>query len=311
MATFRVMVSGRIQAVIRANGKNQSKTFSTRKQAEQWAETIEAKDRQNDICLKDVMQSYQNLIMIGRGGFERFEAIHRVILKVLGNKKVRKLTPEDVCRFRDRRVDNVSGSTARLECQQLSRILKHARTHHKINTLELMQDFVYPRATPLKTQTLSYLQIKQISSLMQPRMKALVLLGYETAMRRVELCAISRKMVDFENRVLHLSHTKNGLSRSVPLSLVAIEILKDSFSKYGDAPWRYDPHSVSTAWRRAAGRAKISGFTFHDVRHAAITRYAVKGLNTPQLQTVSGHKDIRMLARYTHIQAGQIAYLLD
>ncbi|MCD8548479.1 MAG: site-specific integrase [Aeromonadaceae bacterium] len=304
MATFRDLPSGRTQAVIRLNGKSQSKTFPSREQAEAWADKIEVKERATQIRLSVVMDTYLSMFMKNRGGYDRFEHIHKVILKAMGNKEIRKLTPEDICKFRDRRVAKVAGSTARLECQQLSRLLKHARIHHKIDTSELMRDFVYPRATPLKTQTLNAIQIQQIAGYMRPKMRALVLLGYETAMRRMELCSITKQMVNFQQRVIHLVYTKNGCSRMVPLSLKAIEILRDSFECYGDAPWKYDPHSVSTAWRRAAAQAKISGFTFHDVRHAAITKYAVKGLNTPQLQAVSGHKDVRMLARYTHIQAG-------
>lgn len=311
MATYRDLPSGRVQAVIRLNGKSQSKTFASREQAEAWSDKIEIKERATQIRLSVVMDTYLSMYMKNRGGYDRFEQIHKVILKVMGDKEIHKLTPEDICKFRDRRVAKVAGSTARLECQQFSRLLKHARIHHKIDTTELMRDFVYPRATPLKTETLTEIQIKQIARYMQPKMQALVMLGYETAMRRVELCAITHKMVNFQQRVLHLHHTKNGHSRMVPLSLKAMDILKDSFEKYGDSPWKYDPHSVSTAWRRAAAQAKISGFTFHDVRHASITRYAIKGLNTPQLQTVSGHRDVRMLARYTHIQAGEIANLLD
>ena len=45
----------------------------------------------------------------------------------------------------------------------------------------------------------------------------------------------------------------------------------------------------------------------HDLRHEALSRLSELGLNTPELATMSGHKDVRMLLRYTHIQPVQLA----
>ena len=55
---------------------------------------------------------------------------------------------------------------------------------------------------------------------------------------------------------------------------------------------------------------KIHNLRFHDLRHTAITRYARKGLNPLQLAVISGHKDMRMLQRYTHPQADDVAALM-
>jgi Phage integrase family len=39
---------------------------------------------------------------------------------------------------------------------------------------------------------------------------------------------------------------------------------------------------------------------FHDLRHEAISRFFEKGLNVPEVALISGHRDPRMLFRYTH-----------
>ena len=39
---------------------------------------------------------------------------------------------------------------------------------------------------------------------------------------------------------------------------------------------------------------------FHDLRHEAISRFFEMGLTTPEVALISGHRDMRMLFRYTH-----------
>ncbi|NEG57836.1 tyrosine-type recombinase/integrase [Pantoea agglomerans] len=57
--------------------------------------------------------------------------------------------------------------------------------------------------------------------------KAIIMLAWETAMRRNELLAIPPSMVDFKRRVIHLSdeQTKNGEGRDVPLNSAALALL--------------------------------------------------------------------------------------
>ena len=58
-----------------------------------------------------------------------------------------------------------------------------------------------------------------------------------------------------------------------------------------------------TARERAKRRAMIEDLHFHDLRHEAISRFFEMGLSIPEVALISGHKDYRMLARYTHLRA--------
>ena len=42
-------------------------------------------------------------------------------------------------------------------------------------------------------------------------------------------------------------------------------------------------------------------FSFHDLRHEVISRMFEKGLNVPELASISGHKTISQLFRYVQI----------
>jgi integrase len=44
-----------------------------------------------------------------------------------------------------------------------------------------------------------------------------------------------------------------------------------------------------------------------DLRHEATTRLFEKGLNIMEVASITGHKDLRMLRRYTHLKAEDLA----
>ena len=47
----------------------------------------------------------------------------------------------------------------------------------------------------------------------------------------------------------------------------------------------------------------IEDLHFHDLRHEAISRFFEIGISIPEVALISGRKDYRMLARYTHLRA--------
>jgi integrase len=54
-------------------------------------------------------------------------------------------------------------------------------------------------------------------------------------------------------------------------------------------------------------RVGIENLRFHDLRHEAISRFFERGLSVPEVALISGHNDLRMLYRYTHLRADDIA----
>ncbi|MGB5198580.1 MAG: tyrosine-type recombinase/integrase, partial [Sedimenticolaceae bacterium] len=54
-------------------------------------------------------------------------------------------------------------------------------------------------------------------------------------------------------------------------------------------------------------RAGIEDLRFHDLRHGATTRLFEKGPNIMEVASITGHKGLRMLRRYTHLKAEDLA----
>ena len=65
--------------------------------------------------------------------------------------------------------------------------------------------------------------------------------------------------------------------------------------------------AIAQAWNRAVKRAGIVDLRFHDLRHEAISRFFEMGLSVPEVALISGHRDPRMLFRYTHLRAEDVA----
>jgi integrase len=69
---------------------------------------------------------------------------------------------------------------------------------------------------------------------------------------------------------------------------------------------RYTDYSIRHGWNRLVKRAGIQDLRFHDLRHEAVSRLFEAGLSVPEVALISGHKDYRMLARYTHLKADNL-----
>jgi integrase len=66
-------------------------------------------------------------------------------------------------------------------------------------------------------------------------------------------------------------------------------------------------NSVRLGWQRLVRRAQVKDLRFHDLRHEAISAFFERGLSVPEVALISGHRDARMLFRYTHPIAEKVA----
>ncbi len=149
----------------------------------------------------------------------------------------------------------------------------------------------------------------------------------ETTMRRSELLRVRWENVDLESCVVDLpdSDTKNGERRSVPLSERAVEVLLRFGRKRSGPVFGITTSALACAWKRAMNRARriyeaechaegtepdptvLKDLRWHDLRHEGTSRLFELGFEFTEVATVTGHKDVRMLMRYTHHRAANLA----
>lgn len=135
-----------------------------------------------------------------------------------------------------------------------------------------------------------------------------VVLALSTGMRRGEIMSLNWAQIDILRGRILLYETKNDSSRAVPLTGLALAMVSDlakvrridtDLVFYGDAGTQ--PVDLTKPWSTALGKAKLTNFRFHDLRHSAASYLAMNGATTIEIAAVLGHKTLQMVKRYSHL----------
>jgi integrase len=150
-----------------------------------------------------------------------------------------------------------------------------------------------------------------------PNLTLIFDLALETAMRLREIFTLQREQIDLAKRTVFLERTKNGSSRQVPLSTVAVARLEGHEGQGVMFPWVRDgtPEDLrrvtSLLSRRFGTVFRLAGcddLNFHDLRHEATCRlYLRTKLSDVQIARITGHKDLRTLRRYASLRGSDLA----
>ncbi|WP_076540920.1 site-specific integrase [Shewanella sp. UCD-KL21] len=315
MASIKQRPNGRFQAQVRLSGhKPTSKVFNTEHEAITWAESLES--QLTKLTAPDATVKSIGTILLDNLKPEtkdKYQYRLNPLISFFGNRPIDTLTSLDFNAYIKHR--GVSGGTVRGELQYLSRIIKYARQHGIVlNTCDPFKDYTLPAASKPRTRVLNESEYNRILIDISPNLMPMVALAWHTSMRRSEVLALTVDCIDFDKRTLHLAHTKNGESRDVPLNRKAIQVLQSVVTNHDHrCKYLFDikPQSLSRGFKRSCDRLGIDNVCFHSLRHSAATRYANAGLTPLQLKAVTGHKDMRSLARYTHIKASDVVHMLD
>ena len=71
------------------------------------------------------------------------------------------------------------------------------------------------------------------------------------------------------------------------------------------------PYVINKLWNQALERADIHDLRFHDLRHEATSRFVEAGLSDQQVSSITGHKSMQMLRRYTHLRSEDLAKIIS
>lgn len=330
MASIRKLVNGKFEVQIRRRGfPSVCRNFHNKKDAQEWARFMEAKADRGDMPaplkslerhkVRDVIERYRDEVSVKKKSHNTEIFILNAFLRQpMAEYRIARISASDFSRYREDRLKAVKPGTVNRELA----IIKHAfdiamrewdmplkeNPLSKVNKLKVNNSRTR-RLLPDEYEALQTGIAKTRNSHVMP----LILFAIETAMRRGELLRLTWQDIDFEKRTLFIPVTKNGYSRTIPLTKAAITILIE-LQEGAQEEQRVFPltsNSVRMAWDRLVSRAKITNLHFHDLRHEAISRFFEKGLSVPEVALISGHRDYRMLFRYTHLQAEDIANKLN
>lgn len=312
----------RWSAQVRRKGfPSQSKTFTTKAAALAWARDREAWiDRTiqaprvilTSVTLKDLLVRYRDTVAPGlRGADALIARLNKMIRASVCSLSLDDLTASAFAAYRDHRLNEAKPSTVKLELSLFSRILTIADREWDIELPgNPIRKIALPSFSNARNRRLEAGEHERLMTALKrtrnPIVKPVVLFAIATAMRRGEILGLQWKDIDLAQRTAFIPQAKNGHARHVPLSDDAIAVLLSRPDRNGTV-FPITAIALRLAWDRLITRAKIAGLRFHDLRHEAISRYAEMDLSTAELQIMSGHRDIRMLSRYTHLRPSDVA----
>lgn len=306
--------------------KPRAKSFDTKSEAERWARDLEAQvDRcgsapdtriNESTTFGVIMERYKREVSAHkRGAKQEIERLDVLARHELAHRTLAGLSSVHIATYRDERLKRVAPATVVRELALISHVLEIARCEWGFPlSTNVVKQVRRPTIANARSRRLVGTEEQRLldgcDEGRTPCFKSLIIVAVETAMRRGELLSLRWCDVDLNRRVARLALTKNGDARDVPLSsraVSAILALRTELSTPTEHLFPLRAGSLEQTWMRLRERVDIEDLRFHDLRHEAVTRLFERGLGIAEVGAISGHKELRMLSRYTHLRAADLA----
>jgi integrase len=326
MASLRQHGKGWQARVRRQGYPDITKSFQSRQDAERWARALESEiDKGQFVSIGEAQRSTlgelieRYLVEVTpkmKGAVEDTIRLKAIMRRPIAKWSMANLSASRIATYRDERLKEVSSGTVIRELAYLSSIINHARREWGINVSNPVQMVRKPQSPKARSRVLSDEEVLKLLQALEPQgrrshwTKPAVQLALMTAMRRGELLSLRWEYIDLRGRTAFLPDTKNGDSRTVPLSTAAITVLESLPRHISGAVIPLNFFSLDAAFKRACKRAGLEEVRFHDLRRTAITRMAEKLPNVIELAAVSGHKSLMVLKQYYRPSPSELAHKL-
>ena len=307
----------RWQARIALKGyPEQVKSFENEAEAYAWGAQAERRIKEGGYAepdrttLQGALKRYEAEITAHKkSGAKESSFIRQISGHPIATLKLDKVKGADIAGYRDdMKAKGYAPASITRHLAVLSNLFNIARREWALEISNPVEMVKKPVIRNARTRRLNAGELEKIiAATKSTELGAIVRIAIETCMRRGELVALRWCDVDFTRRVACLADTKNGESRTVPLSSTAIQILQTLPRQINGRVFGMTADSITQAFERACNRAGVSGLRLHDLRREGVSRLFERGWSIPDVACVSGHKTWSQLARYTSIKAEELA----
>lgn len=311
-----------------------SETFPTKARAVKWAREIEAemdalkfKDVRGlaNITLKALVNRYTEEIGAEHPFGKNKTAVLASWVKNHGEMALSEITDDYLTKYvRDRRKGGAGGVTIGIDLTYLSAVFKTARELWKIPVSADPVNTARSNMAHLKISTRSVertrrpteRELSALQSYLDTRstlpMRDIIDFAVESAMRVDEITRLRWVDLNEKDRTIVIRDRKHprqkvGNDQEVPLlgktfSIVMRQPRPEAVSDESRI-FPVKTSTITTIFPRAKAALGIVDLHFHDLRHEGVSRLFEKGYRIEQVALISGHRDWKMLARYTQIKA--------
>jgi integrase len=339
MATFTRLPSGRWRVQVRRKQSYASETFLRHEDARQWATATERRIDRGEAPVKRAKvdpTTFEHLIdlhiedmcQVGKAPRRSKAFTLEALREKLGVTKLKDLTRERLIQFgKDRAKEGAGPVTLSADVGYIKLVIMHAAAVHGIDVKGEPVDLARIALKRLgligksrqRDRRPTADEIRRLLDYFDAHRQLLIPMGrimrfaIASAMRQEEICRIRWNDVEPTNRVVIVHdrkdpREKNGNDQLVPLldltGFDALHLVQEQRRLWprGELIFSYNSRSVGSAFRRACKELKIENLHFHDLRHEATSRLFEAGLRIEQVALVTGHRDWKMLKRYTHLR---------
>jgi integrase len=281
------------------------------KDAQLWAKRVEVAIERGEATgtsravLGELIERYRRTVTpLKKGAYAENLRLLKWAKHPFAGRDAHSIKPIEIAEWRDERMTQVANNTVRLELAALSVVFQEAKQEWGFSTLNNPVHLIR-RPPPGKGRDRRLEGdelVRVISHSESPMLGEIVSLAIETSMRLSEIVSLRWENIELDRAIAKLPKTKNGEVRYVPLSSTALQVLRSMKVAREGLVFPIRSHGVTVAFRRAVARAKIADLHFHDLRHEATSRLVEKGLSVMEVATITGHKTLSMLMRYTHLR---------
>ncbi len=340
MASISKLPSGAYRVQIRRKGRYASETFLRREDAHRWArqcETLVDQGLPPNRSSVARLHTFGDLIdlhiadmcAVGKPPRRSKEATLATLKRDLGKEKIGHLDRHKLIEYGRKRSDQGAGPvTLGIDIGVIKMILTHAAAVHgleispepvdlariALKRLGLIGKGVERDRRPTAAELNRLFRCFDKNERLTLPMTRIVQFAVATAMRLDEICRAEWSDLDIDGRMLMIRDRKDprnkaGNDQRIPLfgatGFDAWALVLAQAKSLGEAKgpiFPYNSKSVGTAFRRACNEVGVKDLHFHDLRHEGTSRLFEMGLAIEQVALVTGHKDWKMLRRYTHIR---------
>jgi integrase len=233
----------------------------------------------------------------------------------LGKKPLRQIVPGDIARFaRTRREAGFAPASINRELAFLRRTFTVAIADEKAENNPVLSRKRRGAFAKENNQRVRWLtddeETRLRTALGEPHWPK-VAVGLHSGFRRMNCFRLRwAEDVNFDAGTLRAHQPKGGTDYHVPMNDELREILRTLPSRLR-SPWVFPSEGgtrpldsqnfINRVFRPALRRAKITNFSWHDLRHTFASRLAMAGVDIRTIQELLGHQSLAMTLRYAHL----------
>jgi integrase len=317
--------------IIRRGYPPQYGTFDTRAQADAWARALEnemdrgvfvSRGESERTTLKEALDRYWHEVASKKSHPQQEkQRIERWKLHELAHYHLAKLRGSDFAQYRDNRLNaGRATNTVRLELAIISHLFEVARKEWGMEGLpNPLKNIRKPSGSKERDRRLQTGEYEALSAALaessNPWVKPLFQFAIETSLRQGMLFELHWDWVDLQRQIIMIpmqfrSKENKAVPAALPLSKHAVQILQNLPHSIDGRVFATTQNAVVCVWKKTLKRVGIQGLRWHDLRHEAASRLFEKGLHPIEVASVTGHKNLNMLKRYTHLNPQVLAQKL-